>query len=92
VTGGHYDSRNSNPIDYQGDAPVAVNDASGVAVSLELARIFATYKRLSRLLHSQAKSKVNLERKTSRRHTKIVPSRLESTSVVIIWILQMLTL
>jgi Zn-dependent M28 family amino/carboxypeptidase len=44
VTGGHYDSRNSNPIDYQGDAPVAVNDASGVAVSLELARIFATYK------------------------------------------------
>jgi acetylornithine deacetylase/succinyl-diaminopimelate desuccinylase-like protein len=44
VTGGHYDSRNSNPIDYQGDAPGAVDDASGVAVSLELARIFATYK------------------------------------------------
>ncbi|KAF1911047.1 putative zinc metalloprotease [Ampelomyces quisqualis] len=44
VTGGHYDSRNSNPIDYQGDAPGAVDDASGVAVSLELARIFASYK------------------------------------------------
>jgi hypothetical protein len=25
VTGGHYDSRNSNPIDYQGDAPGAVD-------------------------------------------------------------------
>ncbi|KAH3959200.1 zinc metalloprotease [Parastagonospora nodorum] len=44
VTGGHYDSRNSNPIDYQGDAPGAVDDASGVAVSLELARIFAKYQ------------------------------------------------
>jgi hypothetical protein len=61
VTGGHYDSRNSNPIDYQGDAPGAVDEyvskrqlrqchvltrysASGVAVSLELARIFATYR------------------------------------------------
>ncbi|KAL5113378.1 hypothetical protein ACEQ8H_008743 [Pleosporales sp. CAS-2024a] len=44
VTGGHYDSRNSNPVDYQGDAPGAVDDASGVAVSLELARIFALYK------------------------------------------------
>lgn len=44
VTGGHYDSRNSDPIDYQGDAPGAVDDASGVAVSLELARIFASYK------------------------------------------------
>jgi acetylornithine deacetylase/succinyl-diaminopimelate desuccinylase-like protein len=44
ITGGHYDSRNSDPIDYQGDAPGAVDDASGVAVSLELARIFAHYK------------------------------------------------
>ncbi|KAH7396839.1 putative zinc metalloprotease [Phaeosphaeria sp. MPI-PUGE-AT-0046c] len=44
VTGGHYDSRNSDPIDYQGDAPGAVDDASGVAVSLELARILASYK------------------------------------------------
>ncbi|KAF1944667.1 putative zinc metalloprotease [Clathrospora elynae] len=44
VTGGHYDSRNSNPIDYQGDAPGAVDDASGVAISLELARIFAAFK------------------------------------------------
>ncbi|EOA91236.1 uncharacterized protein SETTUDRAFT_29794 [Exserohilum turcica Et28A] len=44
ITGGHYDSRNSDPVDYQGDAPGAVDDASGVAVSLELARIFAHYK------------------------------------------------
>ncbi|KAJ8114090.1 hypothetical protein OPT61_g3940 [Boeremia exigua] len=44
VIGGHYDSRNSDPVDYEGDAPGAVDDASGVAVSLELARIFATYK------------------------------------------------
>ncbi|KAF2998224.1 hypothetical protein E8E13_005461 [Curvularia kusanoi] len=44
LTGGHYDSRNSDPIDYEGDAPGAVDDASGVAVSLELARIFAHYK------------------------------------------------
>lgn len=27
VTGGHYDSRNSNPIDYQGDAPGAVDES-----------------------------------------------------------------
>jgi hypothetical protein len=26
VTGGHYDSRNSNPIDYTGDAPGAVDE------------------------------------------------------------------
>jgi hypothetical protein len=26
ITGGHYDSRNSNPIDYQGDAPGAVDE------------------------------------------------------------------
>jgi hypothetical protein len=26
VTGGHYDSRNSNPIDYMGDAPGAVDE------------------------------------------------------------------
>ncbi|PSN67389.1 putative zinc metalloprotease [Corynespora cassiicola Philippines] len=44
VVGGHYDSRNSDPVDYEGDAPGAVDDASGVAVSLELARIFAHYK------------------------------------------------
>ncbi|RAR01735.1 zinc metalloprotease [Stemphylium lycopersici] len=44
VTGGHYDSRNSDPLNYVDDAPGAVDDASGVAVSLELARIFAHYK------------------------------------------------
>jgi Zn-dependent M28 family amino/carboxypeptidase len=41
VVSGHYDSRNSNPIDYEGDAPGADDDASGVAVSLELARIMS---------------------------------------------------
>lgn len=38
---GHYDSRNSDPNNYEDDAPGADDDASGVAVSLELARIFA---------------------------------------------------
>lgn len=41
---GHYDSRRSDPNDYEGDAPGADDDASGVAVSLELARVFAKYK------------------------------------------------
>lgn len=26
VTGGHYDSRNSDPVDYEGDAPGAVDE------------------------------------------------------------------
>lgn len=38
---GHYDSRNSDPLNYEDDAPGADDDASGVAVSFELARIFA---------------------------------------------------
>jgi Zn-dependent M28 family amino/carboxypeptidase len=38
---GHYDSRNSDPNNYEDDAPGADDDASGVAVSLELARVFA---------------------------------------------------
>lgn len=41
VVSGHYDSRNSNNSDGINDAPGADDDASGVAVSLELARIFA---------------------------------------------------
>ena len=35
---GHYDSRNTNVLDTEGDAPGANDDASGVAVSLESAR------------------------------------------------------
>lgn len=44
VVSGHYDSRNSDPLDYEGDAPGADDDASGVAISLELARIMSQPK------------------------------------------------
>jgi Peptidase family M28 len=42
VISGHYDSRCSDPNDYTCLAPGADDDASGVAVSMELARIMAT--------------------------------------------------
>ncbi|MFE0022093.1 M20/M25/M40 family metallo-hydrolase [Amycolatopsis sp. NPDC059021] len=42
VVSGHYDSRCSDPMDATSDAPGADDDASGVAVSMELARVFAT--------------------------------------------------
>jgi hypothetical protein len=38
---GHYDSRNSDPLDGKGDAPGANDDASGAAVSLECARVLS---------------------------------------------------
>lgn len=38
---GHYDSRNSNVMDARGFAPGANDDASGVAVSLECARVLS---------------------------------------------------
>ncbi|MFE7134968.1 M20/M25/M40 family metallo-hydrolase [Streptomyces sp. NPDC057638] len=41
VVSGHYDSRASDPMDAVSDAPGADDDASGVAVVLELARVFA---------------------------------------------------
>ncbi|KAI1493180.1 hypothetical protein F5X96DRAFT_623285 [Biscogniauxia mediterranea] len=41
VVSGHYDSRNSDILDWEGDAPGADDDASGVAVSLELARVMS---------------------------------------------------
>ncbi|KAI1374060.1 Zn-dependent exopeptidase [Hypoxylon crocopeplum] len=41
VVSGHYDTRASNVLDYEIDAPGADDDASGVAVSLELARIMS---------------------------------------------------
>ncbi|HVZ94945.1 MAG TPA: M28 family metallopeptidase [Phycisphaerales bacterium] len=37
----HYDSRNDNPFDFEGDAPGANNNASGVAATLEIARALA---------------------------------------------------
>ncbi|WP_020670627.1 M28 family metallopeptidase [Amycolatopsis nigrescens] len=42
VVSGHYDSRNSDPLDGVGDAPGADDDASGVAAVLEMARVMAT--------------------------------------------------
>ncbi|KAG7099541.1 hypothetical protein E1B28_001375 [Marasmius oreades] len=44
VVSGHYDSRNSDDNDPNGDAPGANDDASGVAVSVELARVMATHQ------------------------------------------------
>ncbi|KAF8879587.1 aminopeptidase [Infundibulicybe gibba] len=42
VVSGHYDSRNSDDQNFVDDAPGADDDGSGVAVSMELARIMAT--------------------------------------------------
>lgn len=41
---GHYDSRNSDPVDGKADAPGANDDASGTAVSLECARVLSKLK------------------------------------------------
>ena len=41
---GHYDSRNSDPLDSEGLAPGANDDASGTAVSLECARVLSRLK------------------------------------------------
>jgi hypothetical protein len=41
---GHYDSRNSDPIDAAGAAPGANDDGSGTAVSLECARVLSKHK------------------------------------------------
>ena len=39
---GHYDSRVTDVLDYDSDAPGANDDASGVAIALELARVLST--------------------------------------------------
>lgn len=44
VVTGHYDSRRLDVMDYTGDAPGADDDASGVAVVMEMARICAKLK------------------------------------------------
>lgn len=44
VISGHYDSMCSSPIDAKCDAPGANDDASGTAVSLELARVMSKRK------------------------------------------------
>jgi hypothetical protein len=41
---GHYDSRNSDTLDINGDAPGANDDGSGTAVSLECARVLSQMK------------------------------------------------
>ena len=41
---GHYDSRNSDTLNVTDEAPGANDDASGVAVSLECARVLSRYK------------------------------------------------
>ena len=42
VVSGHYDSRVTDVMNFTSDAPGADDDGSGVAVALELARLFAT--------------------------------------------------
>jgi len=44
LVSGHYDSRNSDSADGEHDAPGANDDASGVAVSLECARVLSRLK------------------------------------------------
>jgi Peptidase family M28 len=44
VVTGHLDSRVTNVLNFTDDAPGADDDASGVAVVLELARVFATHQ------------------------------------------------
>jgi hypothetical protein len=44
VVSGHYDSMPSDPADGEKDAPGANDDASGTAVSMELACVMAKYK------------------------------------------------
>jgi len=50
VISGHYDSRNTDVLDGVNDAPGADDDGSGVAVSMELARILATHQPTSTLV------------------------------------------
>lgn len=44
VVTGHLDSRVTDVLNFTSDAPGADDDASGVAVVLELARLFATHQ------------------------------------------------
>ena len=44
VISGHYDSRRTDVMNFTDDAPGADDDASGVAVSMELARVLATHR------------------------------------------------
>ncbi|CAA7266714.1 unnamed protein product [Cyclocybe aegerita] len=44
VVSGHYDTRVSDALNFVDDAPGANDDASGVAISLELARVMASHQ------------------------------------------------
>ncbi|KAF9554351.1 Zn-dependent exopeptidase [Agrocybe pediades] len=44
VVSGHYDSRVTSILNFMDDAPGADDDASGVAVSMELARVMASHQ------------------------------------------------
>ncbi|KIM44180.1 hypothetical protein M413DRAFT_17944 [Hebeloma cylindrosporum] len=44
VISGHYDSRVTDILNFDADSPGADDDASGVAISMELARIMATHQ------------------------------------------------
>jgi hypothetical protein len=44
VVSGHYDSRVTDVMNFTADAPGANDDASGVAVSMELARVMASHR------------------------------------------------
>lgn len=50
VVTGHYDSRNLDITDYTGDAPGADDNASGVAVLMEMARVCAKLKPAATML------------------------------------------
>ena len=44
VISGHYDSRVTDILNFEADSPGADDDASGVAISMELARVMATHQ------------------------------------------------
>ncbi|KAL8728795.1 MAG: hypothetical protein Q9166_005173 [cf. Caloplaca sp. 2 TL-2023] len=55
VVSGHYDTRCTDPNDYECDAPGADDDASGVAISMELARIMATRRPAATIVFAAGK-------------------------------------
>jgi Peptidase family M28 len=52
IVAGHIDSRNSDPMDAVGDAPGANDDASGVALVMEAARILSRERHSATLVYA----------------------------------------
>jgi hypothetical protein len=52
IVAGHIDSRNSDPLDATGDAPGANDDASGVALVMEAARILSREKHSATIVYA----------------------------------------